>query len=425
MKLNRRNFLKAAGATAALASAPTIAKAATATHHVVVIGGGFGGATVAKYIRMWSGYSVNVTLVDPNTSHTSCVMSNLVLNNRTLLSKLKLHYGYLSSKYGVNVVTGKAVDINNSSQQVTLESGDMLGYDRLVIATGIGFIDIPGYDPNITPHAWIAGSQTSMLTSQVNAMDVNSTFVMTIPKAPYRCPPGPYERACVVADTIVRKGFTSGDKARVVVLDANSDIQAEKHTFERAFSTLYRNIIEYIPNASVQAVDSAAKTIHTNIGDFSGDVVNVIPDQQATSLVMNAGLTDIYRRWAAVDPLTYESTEYGFQGVHVIGDSQGTRQPKSAHMANAQAKICADAIIRSLSGLPTDTQERMENVTTNSACYSPVSFDEASWLTANFYYDIESGSMKLRHIGEAENWSKKSYQEMHAWADNLFYDSFY
>jgi hypothetical protein len=172
-------------------------------------------------------------------------------------------------------------------------------------------------------------------------------------------------------------------------------------------------------------VDSATKTVYTSAGEFSGDVVNIIPEQQATSLIVDAGLTDTNGRWAPVDPLTYESTEHGFEGVHVIGDSQGTKQPKSAHMANSQAKICADAIVRSLSGFPTDSDERMENITTNSACYSPVSYDEASWLTANFYYDKYTGEMALRHIGEAEKWSRGSYREMHAWAENLFHDSFY
>lgn len=424
MKLNRRNFLKAVGATTALASAPTIAKAAGGKH-VVVIGGGFGGATVAKYIRGWSGYDVNVTLVDANARHTSCVMSNLVLNKRASLRQLKLSYENLAFKYGVKVVIDKAVDIDNAGQKVTLQSGETLNYDRLVIATGIGFRDVPGINYNLTPHAWIAGPQTSLLARQVQNMNVNSTFIMSIPKSPYRCPPGPYERACLVADHFVRKGFTTDDNARVIVLDANSDIQAEKHTFHRAFSSLYRNIIEYIPNASVEAVDSEAKRVFTNVGEFDGNVVNIIPEQQATSLVMDAGLADVYKRWAPVDPLTYESTETGFQGVHVIGDSQGTKQPKSAHMANSQAKICADAIIRSLSGLPTDGAERMENVTTNSACYSPITYDEASWLTANFYYDVDAGAMKLRHIGEAEKWSRGSYKEMYAWSENLFHDSFY
>ncbi len=423
MKINRRSFLKAVGATAAMASAPSMAKAATG-QHVVVIGGGFGGATVAKYIRGWSGYSINVTLVDPNAQHTSCIMSNLVLNSRMSINDLKLGYSNLAVKYGVNIVTDKAVDIDNAAQRVTLQSGDTLNYDRLVIATGIGFRDLPGIDYAITPHAWIAGDQTTLLAQQIKAMNENSTFVMTIPKSPYRCPPGPYERACLVADLLVRRGYTSGNDPRVIVLDANNDIQAERDTFQRAFSSLYGNILDYVPNAAVESVDAATKTVYTNIGEFTGTVVNIIPEQQATSLVIDAGLTDVYRRWAAVDPLTYESTEAGFQGVHVIGDSQGTGQPKSGHMANAQAKICADAIIRSLSGLPTHDAERVANVTTNSACYSPVTYDQASWLTANFYYDANAGAMKLRHIGEAGNWSQRSYREMQAWADNLFQDSF-
>ena len=208
------------------------------------------------------------------------------------------------------------------------------------------------------------------------------------------------------------------------MLDANNDIQAERETFNRAFTTLYGNILEYIPNATLEAIEGGGTVAQTSIGEFHGDVINVIPAQRATDLVRNAGLTGS-GRWAPVDPLTYESTESGFQGVHVIGDSQGTNQPKSGHMANSQAKICADAIVRSLYGLPTDTAERIENITTNSACYSPITADQASWLTANFAYNSDLEQMQLTHIGEAEQWNSKNYEQMFGWARNLFHDSFY
>ncbi len=422
MKLNRRHFLKTAGASLALANIPGSLHAATPSR-VVVIGGGFGGATVAKYIRMWSNFSIDVTLVDPKPQHTSCVLSNLILNKQLPLSELELPYTHLESNHGINVVQDRAVEIDGAGNQVRLAQGGWQSYDRLVIATGIGFEQPPGLDPKLNPHAWIAGDQTTLLATQIASMTLNSTFVMTIPKSPYRCPPGPYERACLVADMFVNSGYTSGNSPRVVVLDANSGIQAEKESFSRAFNELYGNVLQYIPNAEVQSVDSSAGLIDTSAGTFQGDVLNVIPQNRATNFVRNEGLTD-GGNWAPVDPTTYESTLSSFQGVHIIGDSQDTNQPKSAHMANAQAKVCADAIIRSIRGLPTDTPERLANITTNSACYSPISSTQASWLTANFSYDSDFDMMQLKHIGESEKWDSENYEEMFVWAKNLFADCF-
>lgn len=422
MSFNRRKFLKAFGAAAVVSVTPRIVRAA-ATPRVVVLGGGFAGATVAKYLRMWSGRTVDVTLVDPNAGHVSCVLSNLVLNGEITLQELTMSHGSLSSFFGVDVVQDRAVEVDGTGKRVRLNGAGWLDYDHLVIATGIDFVDMPGLDFNLTPHAWIAGPQTQLLASKVGGLGPNSTFIMTVPKSPYRCPPGPYERACLVADILDRRGYNRGD-AKVIVLDANASIQAERHTFERAFSDRYRNIVEYIPNAPVQGVDSSSGQVFTAMGDYTGDVVNVIPDQQALPFVRDSGLTG-GGAWAGVDPLTYASTQSGFDGVHIIGDSQASNQPKSAHMANAQAKICADAIIRELSGQSNSDPERVANITTNSACYSPITIDEASWLTANFGYDTTTGQMKLTHIGEAERWSKGNYKEMFAWASNLFTDTFH
>ncbi len=420
MKINRRHFIRAAGTGLAMASFPGIISAASKPH-VLVVGGGFAGATVAKYLRLWSGLAIDVTMVDPNTHHTSCVLSNLILNNRLPFSNLEIPYSSLESKYGVNVIQDTAVEI--SGTRVRLNNGGWGTYDRVVVATGIGFNKPSGLDSEKSPHAWIAGDQTKLLASQINGMGTNSTFVMTIPKSPYRCPPGPYERACLVADYMRRRGVTSVDKPSVIVLDANSSIQAEKETFSRAFNELYGDILQYVPDAEFESINSSAGIVYTSAGQFQGDVVNVIPANQATSIVIESGLTD-GENWAPVDATTYESTISGFQGVHVIGDSQNTNQPKSAHMANAQAKVCADAILRSLSGQPTDTAERLANLTTNSACYSPISKDKASWLTANFAYNTDFDQMQLTHIGEAENWSSENYKEMLVWASNLFADSF-
>jgi NADH dehydrogenase FAD-containing subunit len=371
---------------------------------VVVIGGGFAGATVAKYLRMWSDQTVDVTLVDRNASHISCVMSNLVLNRRLRLSELELSYDSLREFYGVDVIQDSAVDLLDDGKGVGLEGGGILNCDHLVIATGIEFDPPDGTDFEKTPHAWIAGPQTTLLANQINAIPDGGHFVMTIPKSPYRCPPGPYERACLVADILERKGGGT-----VTVLD---------------------DIIDYRTGIAVEAVDSAAGIVMTGSGEVSGDVVNIIAPQRALRFVRESDLTG-GDDWAGVDPLTYASTVTGFETVHIIGDSQGTGQPKSAHMANSQAKVCADAILRSLAGLPTDTQERIDNITTNSACYSPITYDEASWLTANFVYQApdmsgeEIGRMVLKHIGEADHWNTDNYEEMFAWASNLFTDSFH
>ncbi len=420
MKINRRHFLTTAGAGLALANFPGIIRAATPAR-VVVIGGGFAGATVAKYLRLWSNFTVDVTMVDPNPHHTSCVLSNLVLNERFPLEELNMPYSFLESKYGINVIQDKVEEIQGTKVRLSNSGWDT--YDRAVVATGIGFKKPSGLDSDKSPHAWIAGEQTTLLAKQISEMEANSTFVMTIPKSPYRCPPGPYERACLVADHMTRKGVTSVDSPSVIVLDANSSIQAEKETFSRAFNELYGNVLQYVPDAEVLSVNSLEGRIYTSAGDFQGDVLNVIPDNQATSVVLQSGLTN-GGSWAPVDPTTYESTLDDFAGVHVIGDSQNTNQPKSAHMANAQAKVCADAILRTLTGMPTDSEERLANLTTNSACYSPITRTQASWLTATFAYSTDANKMQLTHIGEADNWNKENYQEMFVWASNLFTDSF-
>ena len=419
MKFNRRRFLQAFGAAAALSATPRIASANTSAK-VVVVGGGFGGATVAKYLRLWSNMEIDVTLVDPKASHTSCVLSNLVLNGRISMRELKRSYGSLESYYGVNLVRDRVTAIGAGGDSVKLKGGGSLSCDYLVLATGISFKKPDGIDFGQTPHAWIAGSQTRLLASQVNSIPSGGSFVMSIPRSPYRCPPGPYERACIVADILQRKGG-----GKVTVLDANPFIQAERHTFERAFNSLYGDIIEYVPGASVSGVDSENRVVESSRGKFQGDAVNIIPPQQAPWFIRKAGLTEGGKGWAPVDPVTYASTVPGFTNVHIIGDAQGTNQPKSAHMANAQAKVCADAIIRLSKGLATHTEERIKNITTNSACYSPINRDEASWLTANFAYNLKTRQMELAApLGEAEEWSRENYEEMFDWASNLFTDSF-
>lgn len=419
MNTNRRDFLQFAALAAAGFSFPKAVSAATTAPRVLVIGGGFGGATVAKYLKLWGG-NIDVTLVDRAANHYACILSNLVVTGALPMSRITLGYSSLRTNRGVNVVQGEALSVDPSAKSVAVQVGASVvsyPYDKLVLAPGIEFIAPSGnYNADQTPHAWKAGPQTLLLKNQLSAMTKTQTFVMTIPKAPYRCPPGPYERACAVADYLKRKK----PGAKVVVLDANPSIQAEPVNFSNAFNGLYKSMLTYVPNAAITEVNSATKTVITSAGTFKGAVLNVIPNQRAGQIVTNAGLAnDPSARWSMVNPLSYESTAQS--DIHILGDSQATGQPKSGHMANSQAKVCADAIIRAFNGESPDPSP-----VTSSACFSPITATTASWLTASFQYDPVSGTMKRvdASFAEAPKPTSDGMQQMFQWANNIFADSF-
>lgn len=419
MNIDRRNFLKLAGLTSAVLALPRAVRAATAAPRVLIVGGGFGGATVAKYLKLWGG-NIDVTLIERSASHYACILSNLVVTGQLPMSRINLSYTNLQTKRGVNFVQGEALEIDPAARTVTVQIGSdyfAYPYDRLVLSPGVEFINPDGaYDPLVTPHAWKAGSQTLLLKNQLSAMRAGGTFVMTIPKSPYRCPPGPYERACTIADYLKRKKRGS----RIIVLDANPVIQAEPVNFGRAFSQTYAGVLTYVPNAPVVSVNSATKTIVTAAGTFTGAVLNVIPNQRAGQIVTSAGLVnDPSSRWALVNPLDYSSTAN--PEIHILGDSQGTGQPKSGHMANSQAKVCADAIIRAFAGEAPDPAP-----VTSSACFSPITSSKASWLTASFQYDPVAKMMKRvdASFAEAPEPTSDGMQQMFHWAENIFADSF-
>jgi sulfide dehydrogenase [flavocytochrome c] flavoprotein subunit len=432
--INRRHFLKLIGAASTLAAVPRAVRAAVAPR-VVVVGGGFGGATVAKYLRMWGG-DVHVTLVDANPSHISCILSNLVVTGSLSMSRITLGFDSLRTNHGVNVMQGRAVAIDAHGNTLTVSTStgnQVLPYDHLVLSPGIDFMPAAGkWDPTRTPHAWQAGAQTTLLKNQLSAMRGNETFVMTVPKAPYRCPPGPYERACVVADYLKRKGRAG---AKVIVLDANPGITAEPEAFNQAFKVTHAGWIEYYPNATVQSVDSTTRSIVTSAKTVNkARVLNYIPDQKAGAIVTSMGLADDPTgRWARVDPLTYGTLAH--PNIHVIGDScavpasVGKAVPKSGHMANSEAKVCADAIIRSFTGDAPD-----EDIATSSACFSPITNKKASWLSTNFIYgdivdaagNVIGKGMNRVDIGEApaDGVDGDSLEDMFTWAESIFSDSY-
>jgi len=407
--------MKLLGIATAASSFPFSVHAAITAPRVVIVGGGFGGATVAKYLKMWGG-NVDVTLIDPKAAHVSCILSNLVVTGSMSLSEISFGYSALSSQHGVRVVQDSVIDVDPIGHTVRLAGGSTLPYDRLVLSPGIDFMPISGLDYTLIPHAWQAGAQTTLLQQQLAAMPAGGTFIMTVPKAPYRCPPGPYERACMVADYLRQNKPGS----RVIVLDANPGITVEADNFGNAFNVTYSDIIEYYPNAEVIEVDSANRAIYTSLGYFDSSVLNVIPEQQAGKIVRNIGLATVGgNRWAPIDPLSYRSTVAS--DIHIIGDSQSTGQPKSGHMANSQAKICADAILRAFNGEAPNPEPM-----TNSACFSPLSLTTASWLTAVYSYNPNLQKMQLvqESFGASDGPTSNNYKEMFTWAETLFGDTF-
>ena len=439
--LSRRTLLQAlaVGAGVSLLPRPGGARAAAApTGRVVVVGGGMAGASAAKYLRYWGGSGVQVTLVDPTAAYTSHIMSNLVLNGSRKLSSLNFSRDGLRKQHGV-VIRQAAVESLEPIQRVLrLSDGSTLAYDRLIVAPGIDFDPAYGLTAEDytlrTPHAWAAGPQTELLRQKVAAVPAGGVFVMTIPKAPYRCPPGPYERACVVADFLKKR---RNDNVKVLVLDENLAITAERENFTHAFNVIHGGVIDYQPG--VQNLQINAYTGQVSWTDAVGtprsvmaQAVNPIPPQRARGSrsgewLQQAGLINSAdRRWAVVDLLSYESTAVA--GVHVIGDAAQTGLPKAGHVANQEGKTCADAVLRLLAGGSPDPAPVL-----NSACYSPITANTASWLTAVYQYDASTRTMKVAANNgviagatptEAANISNKNFKRMDTWFKTLMADTF-
>jgi len=399
---------------------PTVVSGTTG--RVVIVGGGMAGLAAAKYLKVWGGSGVQVTLIERNPSYTSNILSNLVLTGQRTVSSLVYSYATVRQNYGVDIRQGTVVGIDSVNKRVTLADKSTLQYDRLIVAPGVVFDVLPGLESDAAHsrvvHAWQAGPETTTLRSQLLAMPAGGTFVMTIPASPYRCPPGPYERACVVADWLKRNKPGS----KVIVLDANPGIQAERHTFETAFTGLFKGVVEYFPNAAVKSIDTGPSRIvvDSQMGTFLGDVVNAIPPQRAGKIVPDNGLANSADgRWAGVKAATFESTAAA--GVHVIGDSCSAGVPKAGHIGNQEGKTAADAILRAFGGLAPDT-----DVVVNSACYSPITASTASWLTALYQYDASTGSYKM--VGttpsEATSPTSDNYSDMNKWFSTLMTETF-
>lgn len=435
--MQRRQFIQTATGTGmALGAAlfPFAARAA-ASYNVIVVGGGMAGATAAKYLRLWSRNALSVALIEKDTNYVSNIMSNEVLTGkRASVSSLNYNYSALSSRYGVNRLQGTVTTIDAINKTVTYSTASgnvVLTYDRLVLAPGLDFDLMPGmssmsqYD-TLVPHAWKAGAQTTLLRQQLLALPEHQNVVITIPLAPYRCPPGPYERACVIADWLK----THKPNSKLIVLDANSTIQAQPGNFQKAFDGAYGYRVDYRPGCTVTQLQLVAGA-HTITFSQNGStqavtaaVLNPIPPQRAPALLVDSGL--VSGKFAPVNLLSYESTLK--PAIHVIGDACISGMPKAGHIGNQEAKTCANAIVNALKGNQYALAE--SSPVLNSACFTPLTSSKATWLSAVYQYDPAKGLMVpstqngVTQPKVAASATKDNYSDMQKWFSTLMSDTF-
>ncbi|MBK7684674.1 MAG: FAD-dependent oxidoreductase [Rhodocyclaceae bacterium] len=384
---NRRQFIQALTATASLSALSGTAFAAIkkSSGRVVVIGGGFGGATAAKYLRMWSGGRIEVTLIERNKEFVSCPASNEVLAGYRNFDTLRHGYDGLKKNWGVKIIHASVTAIDTEKRRVKTDHGGEFAFNHVIVAPGIDFLydQITGYTEAAREkilHAWKAGPQTLALRKQLEAMPDGGVYALTIPKAPYRCPPGPYERACLIASYLK----TNKPKSKVLVLDANDKIQSKQKLFQDVWEADYKDLIEYQPNWNAVSVDAAQNAVTNELGDtVKAAVLNVVPPHRAGDIAQSAGLINVNQRWCAVDWVTLEST--AVKNVHVIGDAlmPGPTMPKSGHMANQHGKAAAAAIVEMLSGR-TPQPTLMANT-----CYSMVDENRGMHVASVHRYDAE------------------------------------
>ena len=416
----RRKFGCFAGATCLAVLVPRVARSQV-TARVVVIGGGVGGATVAKYLAA-SATMIEVTLIEPKLRYTTCFFSNLYLAGLRSLESLTHGYETLAQRYGVNVVHDSVTAIDPVGKTVALEGGAKLPYDLVVVAPGIAFKygTIEGYDETATqamPHAWTAGPQTKLLRQQLESMEDGGVFVLVAPPDPFRCPPGPYERASLIAYYF--KQYKP--RAKILILDAK-DSFFEQDVFQDGWNRHYPGMIEWLPGqftGGIQAVDVKGRLVKTAGETFKADVANVIPAQEAGQLAQEAGLVD-QSGWCPIDPMTFESKLQ--PGIHIIGDAaKAGNMAKSAFASNSQAKVCAFAIMTALTG-----SERFAPHLFNT-CFTFLASDDA--VTSVISYRAEPETIRISDIfiskvGENAETRRKAVHEADGWYAAFTHDVF-
>ncbi|MBS1302029.1 FCSD flavin-binding domain-containing protein [Loktanella sp. SALINAS62] len=419
MTLNRRLFLGTSIAAAGGLAVPMVR--AQGKPRVVVVGGGAGGATAARYIAKDSKGAIDVTLIEPSRTYYTCFFSNLYIGGLRDLQSIAHSYGTLASKFGINVVHDWVISVDRDAKTVSLASGGSLPYDRLILSPGIDFIEdsVPGWSvesQNAMPHAYKGGSQTELLKAQIEAMPQGGTFAMIAPPNPYRCPPGPYERVSMIAHKLKAENPT----AKILILDPKEAF-SKQALFVEGWQTHYPGMIERIgPDFGGGNVSVNPEEMTVDIdGDVQKvDVCNVIPAQKAGQIAEAAGLTD--GNWAPVNPTDLSSSMD--ENIHVLGDAaaQGA-MPKSGFAANSQAKVCANAVGGALTG-STVFPARFSNT-----CWSLIDTDDGVKVGASY----EAGESEIVAIdsfisqtNETAEVREETYEESVGWYQAITEDMF-
>ncbi|MEO8345052.1 MAG: NAD(P)/FAD-dependent oxidoreductase [Betaproteobacteria bacterium] len=422
--MQRREFLKALTAAGVLALPGCATPGGSASKgKVVVVGGGFGGATAAKYLRMWSNGAIEVTLVEPDAQFVSCPLSNLVLGGSQTIASLTSSMAGLAGRHGVRIVRDTAVAVDPDKRSVRLQSGIDLSYDRLVLSPGVDLLYdlVPGLESAAARqqvlHAWKAGPQTVALRRQLEEMPDGGTFALAIPLAPFRCPPGPYERACQVAWYFKR----AKPKSKVLIFDANPDVVSKAGLFKKAWVDEYKGIVEYRPNHVLTGVDASTRTLKFEIqGNERADVLNVIPPNRAGEIARAAGVVTANNRWCEVNFLTFESIKV--KGVHILGDAiqVAPAMPKSASMANNHAKVAAAAIAAMLAGREANPAPAILNT-----CYSFITDKEVVHVASVHQYSNEKKTFEpvAGAGGLSPAMSALEGEYAWSWAKNIWADT--
>ena len=420
MKLNRRTFISLSTASALSLSAPTVLGAARP--RVVVVGGGAGGASVARTLASQSQGAVDVVLVEPTRTYYTCFFSNLYLGGFKDFDSLGHSYGKLAADYGINVVHDWAVGVDRDAREVHLASGPKISYDRLVLSPGIDFVDgaVPGWDvsqQNRMPHAYKAGSQTQLLKAQLEAMPEGGTYAMVAPPNPYRCPPGPYERISMVAHHLKQHNPT----AKILIADPKPKF-SKQGLFEEGWANHYGGMIERIgPDFGGDAVevrpDSMELVIDGSVEKV--DVCNVIPAMRAGDIASRAGLTND-AGWVPVHAENLRS--HDDEHIHVLGDAaQQGDMPKSGFSANSQAKVCASAILADLTG------SSHEAIAFANTCWSLIAQNDGVKVGASYEATpekIAKTSGFVSQTGESADVRQQTYMESEGWYIGITTDMF-
>jgi sulfide dehydrogenase [flavocytochrome c] flavoprotein subunit len=421
---SRRKFIKCLAGSGVLLSASGLLTACskTASARVVIVGGGFGGSTCAKYLRRFDS-SLDITLIEPSRQFITCPFSNMVISGMQEMDNISHGYAAQENR-GVNVVHARVQEVDATLNKVILDNGKALEYDRLVLSPGIDFkweevAGMEASDAEVIPHAWQGGTQTTLLRNQLTAMSDGGVVIVAPPENPFRCPPGPYERVSLIAHYLKQHK----PRSKILVLDAK-DKFSKQALFMQGWEKLYPGMIEWVSGSTggrIDEVDVATRSLHTESGDtHKGDVVNFIPPQKAGAIARHAGLAND-DGWCFVNQRTFESKVH--KDIHIIGDASiAGKMPKSGFAANSQGKVCAAAIVTSLRGVA------MPDPSYVNTCYSLLSPDYGISVAAVYRYSEDKGIYKtgggVSPIKADATYRLQEARYAKGWYDSITKDAF-